>query len=99
MTLPPLNTPIPHDGSPECPVHEITRVLPVWNDTGEDTRDWPAGGLDWTFIKSYKITERAPADRIAELEAENARLKAFIADFAEAKFEALRQPYCLDPQD
>jgi len=59
---PPLNTPIAHNGSPECPVHPETAVR-----CGGIT--WNAWDVFWPGVTTYTIIARAPADRIAELEA------------------------------
>lgn len=80
MTLPPLNTPIPHNGSPECPVHPDTRVSGnyLWATAFKSA----AGLVDWRNVTTYTIIARAPADeiaalqaRVAELEGENAALR------------------------
>jgi hypothetical protein len=59
---PPLNTPIAHNGSPECPVHPETTVR--WGGI-----TWNAWDVFWPGVTTYTIIARAPADRIAELEA------------------------------
>ena len=69
MTLPHLNTPIAHDGSPECPVHYETIII-IETVKGYRSIAVKAGGVSpWSMIATYTIIARAPADRIAELEA------------------------------
>ncbi len=71
--LPPLDTPIAHDGSPECPIHSETKVKVQYEHASDDV-DF-AGEIFWEYVTTYTIIAPAPADRIAELEAENAALR------------------------
>lgn len=69
MTLPPLNKPIAHNGSPECPVHPSTFII-IETVKGYQSLVVKAGDVTkWHRVTTYTIIARAPADRIAELEA------------------------------
>jgi hypothetical protein len=68
MTLPPLNTPIAHDGSWRCPVDYETMVS-VTYDWGGGREILAAYCFYWPDVTTYTIITRAPADRIKELEA------------------------------
>lgn len=77
MTLPPLNKPIQHNGSPECPVHPDTRVSGnyLWATAFKSA----AGLVDWRNVTTYTIIARAPADEIAALQARVTELEGALA--------------------
>jgi len=72
MTFPPLNTPIAHNGSTKFPVHPDTLVLV----NGATNFHSEARYSNWEYVTTYTIIARAPADRIAELEAALALIDA-----------------------
>lgn len=79
MTLPPLNTPIPHDGSATCPVHPETLVTVTFID-GKKAEKKIAGWWVWSKITTYTIIARAPADEIAALQARVTELEGALRE-------------------
>lgn len=70
--LPPLNTPIQHTGGATCPVHPDTWVSVEYRKVHPrhpNEITGKAGSRNWPDVTTYTIIARAPADRIAELEA------------------------------
>jgi len=76
--LPPLNTPIAHDGSATWPVDPDTAVF-VTYPWGAEKFHISARHIMWEHVSTYTIITRAPADRIAEDAARIAALETALS--------------------